>query len=163
MSRDTAVKAAASALGLGHLPVAPGTWASAGAAGVYLVVRCLPSPTWRLVLAGLIVAVCLLGLRVCPRAVDVYGRSDPGPFVLDEVAGTWLTCLLFWWRGPIAAAIAAFVAFRVFDIAKPFPIRRIEKVPGAWGVMADDLMAAVYSAAVLWPLCYGALDRFLAG
>ena len=151
---DTAVKAAASALGLGHLPVAPGTWASAGAALVYLLVQWLDRPVAYALLAALFVGVVVLGLAVCPRAIEVYGDKDPGPFVLDEVAGYWLTCLAFHWSSPLATAVSAFVAFRFFDIVKPFPIKRLERIPGAWGVMLDDLAAGVYSAALLWVVFY---------
>ena len=158
--RDRAVKLAASALGLGHLPVAPGTWASAGAAAVYLLLRGLGDPVSYSLLAVLTAAVIGLGIGVCPRAVEVYGSADPRRFVLDEVAGYWLTCLLFHWRGPVATALAAFVAFRFFDVLKPFPIRRLERIPGAWGVMLDDLAAALYAAAALYVICYGVVDRF---
>jgi phosphatidylglycerophosphatase A len=157
----TRIKIVASALGLGHLPVAPGTWGSAGAAAVYVALRSLPGAAWRVALCVLFLAVLALGLWAAPRAEKAYGKSDPGPFVLDEVAGVWLTCLAFRWRGPLVTAIAAFAAFRVFDIAKPFPVRRLEDLPGGWGVMMDDLAAAAYSVALLWPLCYGVLDRVL--
>jgi len=160
--RDCAVKVAASALGLGHLPVAPGTWASAGAAAVYLGLRALGDPLSYGLLGVLTLLAIALGLAVCPRAAELYGSKDPQEFVLDEVAGLWLTCLLFHWRGPLATAVAAFVAFRFFDVLKPPPIRRLERIPGAWGVMVDDLAAAVYAAASLYLVCYGVLDQ-LAG
>jgi phosphatidylglycerophosphatase A len=159
--RDRAVKTAASALGLGHLPVAPGTWASAGAACVYLGLRALGEPLSYSLLAVLTALVVGLGVAICPRAQEAYGSEDPRPFVLDEVAGYWLTCLLVQWRGPLAMALAAFVAFRFFDVLKPFPIRRLERIPGAWGVMVDDLAAAVYAAAAIYAVCYGVLDRLM--
>jgi phosphatidylglycerophosphatase A len=142
-------------MGLGYLPVAPGTWASVGAAAVYLALRRLPLQLCMAALAVGVVLVLLLGLALAPRALRIYGRADPGHFVLDEVAGLWLTCLLFPWPDGLAAGVSALVAFRVFDIAKPFPIRRLEKLPGGWGVMLDDLLAAVYAAAALWVLFYG--------
>jgi phosphatidylglycerophosphatase A len=160
--RGRAVRVAASALGLGHLPVAPGTWASAGAAAVYLALRGLGDPLSYGLLAVLTALVIGLGVGVCPRATELYGSEDPRQFVLDEVAGYWLTCLLFHWRGPLATALAAFLAFRFFDVLKPPPIRRLERIPGAWGVMVDDLAAAVYAAASLYVVCYGVLDQ-LAG
>ena len=159
--RDIGVKLTASALGLGHLPLAPGTWASAGAAVAYLWLRSLGDPLSYGLLAVLTAAVIGLGIGVCPRAIEVYESKDPRHFVLDEVAGYWLTCLFFHWRGPMATALAAFVAFRFFDVLKPYPIRRLERVPGAWGVMVDDLAAAVYAAASLYVVCYGVLDRFV--
>ena len=158
---DRAVKLAASALGLGHLPLAPGTWASAGAAVVYLLLRGLGDPISYGLLAVLAAAVIVLGIGVCPRAIEVYGSKDPRSFVLDEAAGYWLTCLLFHWRGPWETALAAFIAFRFFDVLKPFPIRWLERIPGAWGVMVDDLAAAVYAAVLLYAACYGVVDRLM--
>jgi phosphatidylglycerophosphatase A len=160
---NRAVKAAASALGLGYLPVAPGTWASAGAAAAYYGLRALGDPLSYALLAMLTLLVLALGVGVCPRAMLVYGSKDPRTFVLDEVAGCWLTCLIFQWRGPAETAVAAFVAFRFFDVLKPPPIRRLERIPGAWGVMADDLAAALYAAASLYLVCYGVIDQLAGG
>lgn len=159
--RGLAVKVVSSGLGLGYLPVAPGTWASAGAALVYWLLHRLSVPHPAAVLAGIFLFVVAVGMVVCPRAQDAYGEKDPRQFVLDEFAGLWLTCLLFWWRAPLETAAVAFFAFRAFDIVKPFPIRRLEKLPGAWGVMLDDLGAALYAAAALWVVCHGILDRFI--
>jgi phosphatidylglycerophosphatase A len=153
------VKAVASGLGLGYLPMFPGTWASAAAGVMYYLLRQLPAPSWQAALGAAFGAAVVAGLLICPAAQAAFGEHDPRRFVLDEMAGVWLTCLLFWWRGPLATAVAAFLAFRILDGLKPFPIRRLEKLPGAWGVMADDLGAAVLSALALWVVCYGLLDR----
>jgi len=160
--KDFATGLVASGLGPGYLPYFPGTSASAAAAAVYWLLRPLPGATGPLILVWLFVAVVATAVLIFPRAEALYGHHDPRPFVLDEIAGTWLTCLLFWWRGPAATAVAAFLAFRVFDGLKPFGLRRLERLPGGWGVMADDLGAAACSAAVLWPVCYGIIDRLLA-
>jgi phosphatidylglycerophosphatase A len=69
--------------------------------------------------------------------------EDPGLVVVDEVAGMWVT-LLFVPFTPLTAALG-FLAFRLMDIVKPFPARRLEDLPGGWGIMADDLMAGVYA------------------
>jgi phosphatidylglycerophosphatase A len=157
--KATVVRALSTGLGLGLLPVAPGTWASAGAALAYVGFRSLADP-WDVAALPIALGVCtLLGLAVCPFAEIIYARKDPQPFVLDEIAGLWLTCLLFPWGTPWQTAIAAFVAFRIFDIAKPPPIRRIERLPSGFGVMLDDLAAGLYSAGVLWLLRYVILDR----
>jgi len=160
---DRFVKLSASALGLGYLPLAPGTWASAGAAAVYLLLGRAGQATALSLVAVLTGVVIGVGLAVYPRAEAIYGKKDAGQFVLDELAGYWLTCLLFQWRGPLPTALAAFVAFRFFDVLKPFPIRRIERIEGALGVMLDDLMAAVYAAAALYVVCYGILDSVPGG
>ncbi len=149
---DWLVKAASSALGLGYLPLAPGTWASAAAAGAYvLACKWLPPAQCVLAVAGLSVAALCVGLAVCPRACAAYGERDPRRFVLDELAGQWLTCFLLLPAGPPGrTALLGFATFRLFDVAKPSPIRSLEKLPGAWGVMVDDLAAAAYSAIVVW-------------
>jgi phosphatidylglycerophosphatase A len=162
-SNETRVKVLSSALGLGHLPIAPGTWASGGAVCIYVLLRWAGVPAWPVWLAVLLVPTMVVGVVLAPRAEKAYGREDPRPFVLDEVAGMWLTCLLFWWRGPVATAVVAFFAFRVFDVLKPPPIRSIEKLHGGWGVMLDDLAAGLFSAATLWLLCYHVLDPVLTG
>jgi phosphatidylglycerophosphatase A len=77
-----------------------------------------------------------------------WGRKDPGAFVLDEVAGICLTLLLIPLRAGWHEAVVLLVgfgAFRVFDIVKLWPCKKLEGLPGGWGVLADDLMAAVYA------------------
>ena len=139
-------------LGTGYLPIAPGTWGSAGACAVYLAVAfatggrqiCLTGTM--LILAAAATLLCgLLG----GKAEADFGRKDPGQVTIDEWAGQAIT--LCWlplgarpW-GWIIPAGAAFVAFRFFDIIKPPPIRRLEKLPGGWGIVADDLLAGVYA------------------
>jgi len=160
-SKALAVKVVSSGFGLGYLPVAPGTWASAAAATLYWMFRCCPGAPGLLPVASLCMISAVTGIVIGREAEEAYGRRDPGHFVLDEMAGCWLTCLLFWWRTPLATAVAAFVAFRVFDIAKPFPIRRLEKLPHGWGVMSDDLVAGLYAAATLWVVCYAVIDPLI--
>ena len=145
----------ASAFGLGYLPVCPGTWGSAGAVGFYV---CLQMGLGWPLNAGLLAAalvVCLaVGIPLATSTERLEGRTDPGFFVLDEVAGQWVTCLIFWSAGwhLWQLAVACFIAFRVFDIAKPPPIRKVEKYPAGWGVMLDDLVAGLYGGVALWAL-----------
>jgi phosphatidylglycerophosphatase A len=77
-----------------------------------------------------------------------YGRKDPGQCVLDEGAGVCLTGLFLplgaGWR-PMYALVLAFFVFRIFDVLKPWPCRKLEGLPGGWGILVDDLMAAVYA------------------
>ena len=149
-----------SALGLGYLPGVPGTWASAGATVLYVLFEQVPFG--RAVIMPVALVACLVaGWALCPWAERHCGKADPAFFVLDEVAGLWLTCLLFWWRGAWPTGIVAFAAFRFFDGLKPFPVGRLERLRGSWGVMLDDLAAGVCAAAVLWPLCYFVIDPLL--
>ena len=124
----------------GYFPVAPGTVGSAAGLLVYLVVWWSRSP---LVEVGLIVALFAAGVWAGTIAERYFGGIDPGPIVLDEVVGMLITLACI----PVGlpAAIAGFFLFRVFDVVKPFPARRLERLHGGLGVMADDAMAAVYA------------------
>lgn len=136
----------------GYFPVAPGTVGSAAGLVVYLLVWWSRSP---LVEAGLIAAVFAVGVWAATIAERFFGGIDPGPVVLDEVLGMLIT-LAFIPVG-IGGALAGFVLFRIFDVIKPFPARRLESLHGGLGVMADDAMAAIYANVALrlllwaWP------------
>lgn len=135
----------ATGFGSGYLPKAPGTWGSLLAALL----------AWPLAGAGgapALIAAAILATVAGLWAVRVYvdrtGESDPGPVVVDEFAGQWIALAIcpldpVWW-------LAGFLVFRVIDIAKPFPAGWIDRnVKGPLGVMLDDLVAGVYSAALL--------------
>jgi phosphatidylglycerophosphatase A len=89
----------------------------------------------------------------------VLGGKDPGPVVIDEVLGILIT--LAFLDVNVAGAIAGFVLFRVFDVVKPFPAARLEPLPGGFGIMMDDAMAAVYAHLAMRVLV-GALPGWLA-
>jgi len=146
----------ATAGGLGRLP-APGTWASAATVAAVLLacgVRgahaapLLPAEAQVPLLACATAAVCLAGVKLGAHARADFGREDPGAFVLDEVAGQ-LLALLPLLPGPLPplGAALAFGLFRALDIAKPWPIERLERLPGGVGIMADDLAAGLLAAA----------------
>ena len=99
-----------------------------------------------LVLAGSIVCVKCAG-----AAISATGKNDPGEVVADEFAGQSVALLFAVGCGEpiVVTAITGFLLFRLFDISKPWPIRRLEKLPGGWGVLADDLLAGVYAGIVL--------------
>jgi phosphatidylglycerophosphatase A len=151
--------------GVGLIPLAPGTWGAGVGVGVYLLVvwlaellfarvgqRGLEASSLQVLLATLLLvvvfAISIAGTWAATRAERLLGKKDPGAVVVDEVAGQ-LVALLFvprgagWW-----VIVAAFVAFRVFDIWKPYPVRRLENLGGGLGIMADDLLAGFYAAAV---------------
>jgi phosphatidylglycerophosphatase A len=141
------------AFGLGLLPVAPGTWGTLlGVALAFLVGLLETTATQQLVLLGLACAVTVVGVPLARAAEKEAARQDPGWFVLDEVAGYLVAVLghpLTW-----PYLLGAFVAFRVFDIWKPPPIRRLEKEGGGIGVMADDLMAGIYANVAVWVISW---------
>jgi phosphatidylglycerophosphatase A len=124
----------------GYFPIAPGTVGSAAGLVVYLLVWWTQSPV---VEGVLIVAVYAIGIWAGTEAEHYFGGIDPGPVVIDEVLGMLIT-LAFMPVG-LWTAIAGFVLFRIFDVIKPFPAGRFERLHGGLGVMSDDAMAAVYA------------------
>jgi phosphatidylglycerophosphatase A len=97
---------------------------------------------------------CVAG---APAAIAALGKLDPGEVVADEFAGQALAYLVVPFFLPAELSLkqcclvtaAGFVLFRLFDIAKPWPIRKLEKLPAGWGILADDLLAGVFAAVVL--------------
>jgi phosphatidylglycerophosphatase A len=103
---------------------------------------------WTIVLAAGILLFSILCVAIGKYAVEDFGSEDPGPFVLDEAAGICLTLLFLPPRtgwGLIVTLAVGFAAFRLFDVTKPPPARQLEKLPRGWGILCDDLAAAVYA------------------
>ena len=138
--------------GCGHFPVAPGTVGLLGALVVAIPLAAAGVPPW-----GFLVLSLLLLYPSIAAATSVAvrtGRKDPQIVVVDEVLGQWITLsgasTLHWKSFALALAL-----FRFFDILKPPPIRRLERLPGGAGIVLDDVLAGVYGAIVL-----GLLGRF---
>jgi phosphatidylglycerophosphatase A len=125
---------------VGFAPIAPGTVGSAAAIPFFLLLRQAGSPWLE---AAACAAIVVAGAWSAKRTEAVLGVEDPGLVVIDEVVGMFVSLLFLPATWPVIAA--AFLAFRVFDIVKPWPADRLEHVPGGWGVMADDVMAGVYA------------------
>lgn len=143
----------ASCFGLGYLPVAPGTWGSLPPVLVF-VLMCrfgVPAVSISIVMAALALVGSIVCIKFAPAVIAATGKNDPPEVVADEFAGQAVTLIGAYaaWPGGIIAAVAGFLLFRFFDIVKPRPIRKLEKLPKAWGILADDLMAGVYAAIVL--------------
>lgn len=141
--------------GVGLIPLAPGTWGSAVGVGLYLLMRdaterAAASPAQRTTVALLVVIlVTLAGTWAATRAEKLLGKKDPGAVVVDEVAGQLITFLFVPWDAGAWALMLGFVLFRVFDIWKPYPVRRLERLESGLGVMADDVLAGAYAATVM--------------
>lgn len=126
---------------LGLAPVAPGTFGTLGGVLIaWLLAGTSAFGLWALLAAA---GVYLLGRSLGEWAERHSGRKDPGWFVLDEVAGYLVT--VAWFEGPSPLALlTAFCAFRFFDITKPPPVRRVERIGGGDGIMLDDIVAGLY-------------------
>lgn len=152
--------------GVGYLPLAPGTWGSALGVGLYLLfdavsARFMTGEALRGLNAGaliqlrtsgllvLVLALTLAGIWAATRAEGLLGRKDPGAVVIDEVAGQLLTFLFVPSNTGKWTVVLGFLAFRAFDIWKPYPIRRLEALESGLGIMADDILAGAYAAMLL--------------
>ncbi len=154
--------------GVGLIPVAPGTWGSGLGVALYLGLGYFSQQVFdyavrrgldlspqqfpaiqTTVLLLVILAVALAGTWAATRAEKLLGKKDPGAVVVDEVAGQLITFLFVPWLAGPWTVFAGFLAFRVFDIWKPYPVRRLEGLGGGLGIMADDMLAGFYAAAAM--------------
>ena len=133
--------------GSGLSPVAPGTAGSLAALLPWLALRELP---WPLYFAGVAFAFAL-GVWACARVVDRLHVDDPGFVVWDEFVGQWIALMpLLWMPSAWWLLAAGFALFRLFDIAKPWPVSWADRnIKGGFGVMLDDVLAGVYAALAL--------------
>jgi phosphatidylglycerophosphatase A len=149
--------AIATVFGVGYAPAAPGTFGSA--AGLLLWLLLPGSP----LLQGLTIVVLFVAGSLAGNAAEhYYGKTDPRHVVIDEVMGMMITLFLI----PVGmgGALLGFLLFRATDVIKPWPANRLESLPGGWGVMADDAMAAVYAnlalRACIWSSSHLAIWSF---
>ena len=153
----------AQGFGVGRIPVAPGTFGSV--VGVLWFGLLLLTGSMWLFVAGTIAAIAL-SVWLCGVAEKTLGQTDPGSVVLDEIAAMpvcflgWVAVLVFktgalpgvaqFFSAPTwPLTLGVFVAFRFFDVAKPWPVYQSQSLPGGWGVTIDDVLAAVYVNAVV--------------
>jgi phosphatidylglycerophosphatase A len=146
----------AQGFGIGRIAVAPGTFGSLVGLGWLAVLLCFKS--WPVFILGNLVGIAM-SVWLCGEAERILGKTDPGSVVLDEIVAIplcftgWLAVAglrqhsllgpeYFWahWM----SSIGVFALFRLFDVAKPWPVRQSQVLPGGWGVTIDDLLAAIY-------------------
>ena len=128
----------------GYLPKAPGTWGSLVGLFLFFMLHTLSLPVYLAVVAGLF----LVGSFAAGEAEKIMDHKDPGLVVIDEIVGMLITMIAVP-ATPLAMALG-FILFRIFDIAKPFPIGFIDqRFHGGLGIMLDDVMAGIYSLVVL--------------
>ena len=152
-----------SCFGLGLLPLAPGTWGSLPPVFIFAAMSHfgVSAVSTAIVMAALVLFGSIVCVIFAPAIIAATGNDDPRQVVVDELAGQALTFLpisffftadITSWHICITMALG-FLLFRIFDIAKPWPIRKLEKLPKGWGVLADDLLAGVFAAIVVL-VCY---------
>jgi phosphatidylglycerophosphatase A len=134
--------------GAGRLKPGPGTWGSLSAALLWwLIASRIPQGSRLAVICCLIAVAVAVGIPAATLEARGCGRRDPSHVVIDEVAGQLFTLIAvpIGWK-PL---LAGFILFRVFDILKPWPIRRLERLPEGTGIVVDDLGAGVYGLIVM--------------
>ena len=149
----------ATGLGVGYLPVMPGTYGSALGVLLYFGLVALAQTTsypGGFLLAGT-AAIVALSFWIVSIALRSFREHDPQVVVLDEVAGQMVALAPLPLEAPATVSYwfsvaAGFLFFRALDAIKPFPIWKLERLPGFWGVMADDVAAGLIAAALLFGL-----------
>lgn len=146
--RKTGAVFIATWFGCGYAPVAPGTAGSAAAVLIAIALgNWLDWPPWSF--AALAAVLAAPGIWAAGAVAQQLGKEDPGLVVVDEVIGQWLTiagATALNWK----SWLAAFILFRLFDIWKPPPVRQLERLHGGLGIVADDAMAGIYGAIVIF-------------
>jgi phosphatidylglycerophosphatase A len=149
--------------GVGYIPVAPGTWGSGVGVIVYLFLQELSARTFISAQAHgwdvpplesfrtsfilvFLIFLTIVGIKSSSRIEPLLGRKDPGIVVIDEVVGQLITFLFIPFNSGFWTIMVGFLVFRVFDIWKPYPIRRLEALESGLGIMADDVLAGAYAA-----------------
>ncbi len=139
----------ATGFGVGYSPIAPGTLGTLVAVLIYYFLSEIPSPLYEITLIGFF----FLSVWISENAEMFFGKKDDQRITIDEITGFLVTML--WVPETIRFIMIGFLLFRFFDILKPFPIRRFEKVfKGGFGVVLDDVVAGVYANIVLQIICY---------
>jgi len=140
--------------GVGYLPLIPGTFGSLVGVGIFLALFTATSASFAVILIVILV-ITFAGIWAAFRTEELEGRKDPGKVVVDEVAGQMIALLpltLFNLQPLTRGVIVSFILFRLFDIFKPYPAGRFERLRGGFGIMCDDLMAGFYAAVIVWIL-----------
>jgi phosphatidylglycerophosphatase A len=142
----------ATGLGVGYCPVAPGTVGSfLGIILILLLSRIGLIGGPRLLFHLLVVTIITgAGIWAASRSEVIFKRKDPPQVVVDEIVGQLLTFGLIFKNPRFILLLMGFAFFRLFDIVKPFPIRKLEKVPLGFGIVLDDLAAGFYASLIIF-------------
>jgi phosphatidylglycerophosphatase A len=140
---DFLVKAISTVFFIGYLPLIPGTFGSIAGVGLFCLLKSTAWVTYFLFILGII----LLGLITSGRTEKLLNKKDPGCIVIDEVVGMLIA--LSFIPDDFRIIFLAFLIFRILDTLKPFPAGRLQHLRGSVGVLADDIIAGIYTNIVL--------------
>lgn len=146
----------ATLFGIGHIPWAPGTWASLATTLAWWLLALSIRPGWQVGAAIFLVAITiLLGIPAATRVAGKTGLKDPQSVVIDEVAGQLIPFI----ATPVSwkSLLLGFILFRGFDIVKPPPAQQLEKLPAGLGIVMDDVAAGVYALGIMQILLHTGL------
>lgn len=139
-----------SALWFGYSPFASGTVGTIPAVMLFVgIQKLVPGPLQTAVIVLALIVTSAICVLLGSWAESYWGRKDPSKFVLDEVAGFFLTVTIFRTPDLLLTVIWAFLATRFFDIIKPPPADQAQSAPAGWGILLDDLIASVYAGLFL--------------
>ena len=141
------IKIIASSLGLGYIPWFPGTWTSLAV----IIVFWFWNPQGNAWIIFTLVTI-LVAMMVAHSAEKYFHNKDDKKITIDEIAGMAIALSLI--PHNIWLIVLAFILFRIFDISKIFPLRKIEKQPGAWGLVGDDIVAGIYTHLIMYAIIY---------
>ena len=138
-------------MGIGAMRPGPGTWASAETTVLwYAIASHMPAEFRTGAAIAIVIAVCAIGIPASTIVERESGRHDPGFVVIDEVAGQMLALVAVPLRWK--TLLVSFILFRVFDVIKPPPVRRLESLGGGTGIVLDDIGAGLYALVVVQAL-----------
>jgi len=149
-------KLVATCFGIGHIPWAPGTWASLATTLFWWLLTWVIRPSWQVAAAVLLTGFTIaVGVPAATYVVRKTGLKDPQSVVIDEVAGQLIPFLALpaSWK----SLVLGFILFRGFDIVKPPPVRQLERLPEGLGIVIDDVAAGVYAFGVIEILVHAGL------
>ena len=149
---DRAAYLIATGAGVGFAPVAPGTFGAIEALAIFIATSAWMAGNTRahlLLLISLNLVLFAVGVWSATRACRISELEDPSQVVIDEVSGQLIALTPVALAPSVLGVIIAFVLFRLFDIFKPYPIRKLERLRAGWGVMSDDGLAGLYAAALV--------------
>lgn len=148
--KNSAAKFIATFFYVGLIPIAPGTFGTLAAIPLFWLISGFPIYLYFLIT----IVLTLIFIWASTVTEEIYNERDPGKIVADEVSGYLVTMILV---PPTAVNMAlGFILFRLFDILKPPPVRKFEKLPRGWGVVIDDVAAGVYAC-----VCMHLILRFI--